>query len=161
MNDRKKWREIVRDIRAGGTTWWWWWLFIIRNMKTNAQRRLNLTIKNDYIISIVLHHIWLFSTYIMAFRVLILFSVISRRSILMWNIDSNLFNIIVAFFPYSNSSVSSHIYFLIPNSRYWVFLRRIKKRFQIKISSWWKNIISDCILKKFSVDSHILLQTNS
>ena len=25
MNDRKKWRERVRDIRAGGTTWWWWW----------------------------------------------------------------------------------------------------------------------------------------
>ena len=26
MNDRKKWRERVRDIHAGGTTWWWWWL---------------------------------------------------------------------------------------------------------------------------------------
>ena len=25
MNDRKKWRERVRGIRAGGTTWWWWW----------------------------------------------------------------------------------------------------------------------------------------
>ena len=25
MNDRKKWRERVRDIRAGDTTWWWWW----------------------------------------------------------------------------------------------------------------------------------------
>ena len=25
MNDREKWREMVRDIRAGGTTWWWWW----------------------------------------------------------------------------------------------------------------------------------------
>ena len=24
MND-KKWRERVRNIRAGGTTWWWWW----------------------------------------------------------------------------------------------------------------------------------------
>ena len=24
MNDRKKWRERVRDIRAGGTTWWWY-----------------------------------------------------------------------------------------------------------------------------------------
>ena len=23
MNDRKKWWERVRDIRAGGTTWWW------------------------------------------------------------------------------------------------------------------------------------------
>ena len=24
MNDREKWRETVRDIRAGGVTWWWW-----------------------------------------------------------------------------------------------------------------------------------------
>ena len=25
MNDREKWREKVRDIRACGTTWWWWY----------------------------------------------------------------------------------------------------------------------------------------
>ena len=25
MNDREKWRERVKDIRAGGATWWWWW----------------------------------------------------------------------------------------------------------------------------------------
>ena len=25
MNDREKWRERVRDIRASGTTSWWWW----------------------------------------------------------------------------------------------------------------------------------------
>ena len=25
MNDREKWRERVRDIRASCTTWWWWW----------------------------------------------------------------------------------------------------------------------------------------
>ena len=25
MNDWEKWRERVRDIRAGGTTWWWLW----------------------------------------------------------------------------------------------------------------------------------------
>ena len=24
MNAREKWRERVRDIRAGGMTWWWW-----------------------------------------------------------------------------------------------------------------------------------------
>ena len=29
MNDREKWRERVRDIRAGGMTWWWWWWYII------------------------------------------------------------------------------------------------------------------------------------
>ena len=26
MNDKEKWRERVRDIRASGTTWWWCWL---------------------------------------------------------------------------------------------------------------------------------------
>ena len=29
MNDREKWRERVRDIRAGGTTWWWWWWWFV------------------------------------------------------------------------------------------------------------------------------------
>ena len=29
MNDREKWWERVRDIRATSTTWWWWWLVAI------------------------------------------------------------------------------------------------------------------------------------
>ena len=29
MNDREKWRERVRDIRAASTSWWWWWYIII------------------------------------------------------------------------------------------------------------------------------------
>ena len=29
MNDREKWRERVRDIRASGMTWWWWWWWYI------------------------------------------------------------------------------------------------------------------------------------
>ena len=28
MNDREKWRERVRDIRATSTTWWWWWCYL-------------------------------------------------------------------------------------------------------------------------------------
>ena len=28
MNDREKWWERVRDIRASGTTWWWWWWYM-------------------------------------------------------------------------------------------------------------------------------------
>ena len=28
MNDREKWRERVRNIRASGTTWWWWFSMI-------------------------------------------------------------------------------------------------------------------------------------
>ena len=27
MNNREKWRERVRNIRAIGTTWWWWWYY--------------------------------------------------------------------------------------------------------------------------------------
>ena len=29
MNDREKWRERVRDIRASDTTWWWWWWWYV------------------------------------------------------------------------------------------------------------------------------------
>ena len=25
MNEREKWRERIRDIRATSMTWWWWW----------------------------------------------------------------------------------------------------------------------------------------
>ena len=32
MNDREKWRERVRDIRASGTTWWWWWWYVVLQM---------------------------------------------------------------------------------------------------------------------------------
>ena len=34
--DREKWRERVRDIRAGGTTWWWWWWWWVSNGKPSA-----------------------------------------------------------------------------------------------------------------------------
>ena len=34
MNDREKWRERVRDIRAGGTTWWWH-LYVIYVLSTS------------------------------------------------------------------------------------------------------------------------------
>ena len=33
MNDREKWRERVRDIRAGGTTWWWWYIISVKTCK--------------------------------------------------------------------------------------------------------------------------------
>ena len=36
MNNREKWRERVKDIRARGTTWWWWYYHIsIVNIKKN------------------------------------------------------------------------------------------------------------------------------
>ena len=35
MDDKEKWRERVRDIRASGMTWWWWWwwCFELRNVE--------------------------------------------------------------------------------------------------------------------------------
>ena len=35
MNDREKWRDRVRDIRASGTTWWWWYIYILLKKKVN------------------------------------------------------------------------------------------------------------------------------
>ena len=29
MNDREKWQERVRVIRASSTTWWWWWWCVL------------------------------------------------------------------------------------------------------------------------------------
>ena len=46
MNDREKWQERVRDIRAGGTTWWWWsdysLIHIISFFKCFCWQTLNL-----------------------------------------------------------------------------------------------------------------------
>ena len=33
MNDREKWQERVRDIRATSATWWWWWWNKNQSMK--------------------------------------------------------------------------------------------------------------------------------
>ena len=34
MNDREKWREMVRDIHASSTTWWWWFIYRILSKST-------------------------------------------------------------------------------------------------------------------------------
>ena len=44
MNDREKWRESVKDIRAGGTTWWWWWYTYIM-----LPKKIMLPTKHIYI----------------------------------------------------------------------------------------------------------------
>ena len=36
MNDREKWRERVRDIRATSTTWWWWWWWSEHNLNVQT-----------------------------------------------------------------------------------------------------------------------------
>ena len=38
MNDREKWQERVRDIRASGTTWWWWWWWVSYLLMMSLQR---------------------------------------------------------------------------------------------------------------------------
>ena len=40
MNDREKWRKIVKDIRAGGTTWWWWWWYTYTSNNKEERRLL-------------------------------------------------------------------------------------------------------------------------
>ena len=45
MNDREKWRERVRDIRAGGMTWWrWWWSLLEELNLHNGQLLRNIPI---------------------------------------------------------------------------------------------------------------------
>ena len=53
MNDREKWRETVRDIRAGGATWWWWWLIIIYTYihchpQTGARGVMVIVVRNGH-----------------------------------------------------------------------------------------------------------------
>ena len=40
MNDREKWRERVRDIRAGGATWSWWWCMHFASYKKRKSTSL-------------------------------------------------------------------------------------------------------------------------
>ena len=54
MNDREKWREMVRDIRAGGTTWWWW-LVLCENAIILVQD-LNSCRRVDFLRRWPLHH---------------------------------------------------------------------------------------------------------
>ena len=51
MNDREKWREMVKDIRAGDTTWWWWIFFkkvVFQTKYTEIAFLSNRTICNQF-----------------------------------------------------------------------------------------------------------------
>ena len=42
MNDKEKWRERIRNIRASGTWWWWWWWWsqqVFKCRKPNYDKR--------------------------------------------------------------------------------------------------------------------------
>ena len=43
INDRKKWRERVRDIRASGTIWWWWWTVCKKKKRAKAHLQMSST----------------------------------------------------------------------------------------------------------------------
>ena len=51
MNDREKWRERVRDIRAGGTTWWWWQYTILLYTRSCLKSRWKIVINRKIRIS--------------------------------------------------------------------------------------------------------------
>ena len=46
MNDREKWRERVRDIRATSTTWWWWWWCVCAGVLLKKWSVLTCDFKN-------------------------------------------------------------------------------------------------------------------
>ena len=51
MNDREKWRERVRDIRAVGMTWWWWW-FVLRRLRYDI-----ITWSSHYLLRIIISYL--------------------------------------------------------------------------------------------------------
>ena len=54
MNDREKWQERVRDIRATSTTWWWWILFWIQSFPSN--RFVALPRLKNQVFQLFTHH---------------------------------------------------------------------------------------------------------
>ena len=48
MNNREKWRERVRDIRASGTTWWWWWYIFIYVKNYLPSSKLNMLAERSW-----------------------------------------------------------------------------------------------------------------
>ena len=53
MNDREKWRERVRDIRAGGATWWWWWWLYLQKLPefSNRKRRWRMRKRKAFLLT--------------------------------------------------------------------------------------------------------------
>ena len=51
MNDREKWRERVRDIRASGMTWWWWWWIHLKCL--NLQNKAIFITQNIWAIDLI------------------------------------------------------------------------------------------------------------
>ena len=60
MNDREKWRERIRDIRASGSTWlwWWWWYSSWSFYKRILQFWIFVVIKKNHFIQLVISNIF-------------------------------------------------------------------------------------------------------
>ena len=58
MNDRKEWRERVRDIRATSAIWWWWWWLLWEFFTSALVTRTFLSILADFNNTVV----WMVST---------------------------------------------------------------------------------------------------
>ena len=60
MNDREKWRERVKDIRASGVTWWWWPIWAISCREVLESRTLYVYIESNFLgfFSFLHSYIW-------------------------------------------------------------------------------------------------------
>ena len=65
MNNREKWRERVRDIRASGMTWWWWLISHLpkwmnkNNMKISLNSMVQIYSKKTLLsITTASRHLW-------------------------------------------------------------------------------------------------------
>ena len=107
MNDREKWRERVRDIRATSTTWWWWYC----NVKfTSLFFRWNLQIFG-YVQNIFIHSFIIIITYtFFGISVFLIHSIVPKNALeCFWSIRQ-------IFFPkvyYSISKKSSWLVNLV------------------------------------------------
>ena len=60
MNDREKWWERVRDIRASSMTWWWWWNICTWNHLTVCEQ---MSSKNLFKNNIITYQLFSYKLY--------------------------------------------------------------------------------------------------
>ena len=104
MNDREKWRERVRDIRASGMTWWWRWFPIqclnlltkMSQSSTSATTPRGLSLlemldcNHNYIFNVSLHF---FLSIIICLHTVIWFQIFPSNTNNLYTIIPNLIHI--------------------------------------------------------------------
>ena len=58
MDDRDRWQERVREIRAGSMTWWWWWWYIRGGKEREVKNRCILIQELNFICQPVRKNKW-------------------------------------------------------------------------------------------------------